>query len=226
MTIEKGRSWGGPAEDPSPASVALGDAELADMAAEAIGRGTHLVARLTGGDLLATLGISGERDRAERAAYPIDLAIAELSVDPLDSQANDRADPRSRLPFVAHLTARRPRNVIADAAAALLGHGPGVTVSVMNAAWLGDLRLGPKAHPNDGLLDVTEGRVRFAERREAMRRARSGSHLPHPALRVVRSSQWGTGFDRPTSIWLDGVDRGQFRSVRVSVIPDALTVVA
>jgi diacylglycerol kinase family enzyme len=95
----------------------------------------------------------------------------------------------------------------------------------MNVASLGPLRLGPKAHPNDGLIDVTEGTVPFRHRREAAKRALSGSHLPHPDLTHRRVAEWQREFSRPASVWLDGVSCGRFRSVRIDLVPDGLVVV-
>lgn len=223
MTIEKGEAWGAPwVDDPTvPAPVELaGDAELSTFLLD---RWTHLPAdrwgdpaidddpvpevTLRSGDLLRTLGLDRPRTGADRYRYPLDVAVARLG----------RGDTTVELPFVAHLTVRnRP----------LSGLGPGLSVAVMNAAWLGDLRLGPRAHPNDGLLDITEGTVGLAQRREATRRARSGSHLPHPGLQVRRRADWERTWDRPVVLWLDGVRRGRVDRVAVSVRPDAVALVA
>ena len=120
-------------------------------------------------------------------------------------------------PFAAHLTVRnRP----------LTGLGPGLSVAVMNAAWLGDLRVGPRAHPNDGLVDVVEGTVGLAQRREATRRARTGTHLPHPGLTTRRVARWDRRWRRPVAVWLDGVRIGRFDEITVDVVPDAGSVVA
>ncbi len=227
MTIEKGQPWGGPAPVPEPNLVAGSDAELAAMAAAAMAIGEHGLVRLTGGDLLATLGVEGVRAPDERHAYPVDLALAHLE----PRAEGSTTDP---LPFVAHLIVGPPhpgglKAMIApltDVVGHLFGHGAGIGVSVMNAAWLGELRLGPRAHPNDGLLDITEGQVGYRERREAAKRARSGSHLPHPALRTTRTAAWHAEFDRPRSVRLDGVDRGRVTKLRVDLVPDAVTVVA
>ncbi len=221
MTIEKGRPWGGPSADPSPAAVAVDDAELASLALRAVDDGGHLTARVLSGDLLTTLGVQGERPERDRNDFPMDLGVAYLG-DTLD----DRSDRSLLVPFVAHLVVAQADAGAVGLLGRLLGHGPSPLVSVMNAAWLGPLRLGPRAHPNDGLLDITEGRVPFAERREANRRARSGSHLPHPALSHRRVAHWECEFEQPMSIVVDGVDRGRHRTVRVEVTPDALTVVA
>lgn len=227
MTIERGRPWGSPAADPEPEHVAEDDVELAAIAGAALTVGESALVRPVAGDLLATLGVDGLRQPGERHDYPIDLALAHLRPEPGQPE-------QGPFPFVAHLTvsparptgAAAPLGLVGGLVARLFEHGPDIEVSVMNAAWLGELRLGPRAHPNDGLLDITEGRVVFRERREAMKRARSGSHVPHPALRTTRSAEWQASFDHPRTIRIDGTDRGRFCEVRVELVPDALVVVA
>jgi hypothetical protein len=218
MTIEKGQTWGEPASPSLTPRHAADDAELARLALDEYRQDGHAVLSVGRGDLLNTLGVSEQRSVGERHAYPIDLAVA--TVDP------EETDDGRVIPFVAHLVVEdRPwpgERLIGP----LLGHGPAITVAVMNAAWFHDLRLGPRAHPNDGRLDVVEGRVGFRERREANRRAKSGSHLPHPSLRTSRTATWQSKFDHPRPLSVDGVDCGLVRSIRVELIPDALTVVA
>lgn len=212
MTIEKGKSWGYEVEPGEQLPTAANDAELAAMASASLDGGSSLRARIAGGDLLATLGLSAGRGDGMEMAYPIDLGLAHLGD---GTEGNEIVRP-----FVAHLTVRRLPGL-----AAMLGHGPGITVSVMNVAAIGNLRLGPKAHPNDGLIDVTEGRVPFRHRREAAQRAMSGSHLPHPDLRHRRVTEWQREFPRPVPIWLDGVSHGRFRTIKVELVPDGLVVV-
>jgi hypothetical protein len=230
VTIEKGRPWGapwaatagaGPVEAESDADLArllapslvgggAGNEERRADGARAVAAGAEIVLR--SGDLLRTIGLERPRPPAERYRYPIDVGIAHLG-----RSADGDGERGVVAPFVAHLTVRdRP----------LVGLGPGLSVAVMNAAWLGDLRLGPRAHPNDGLLDVSEGTVGLTQRREADRRARTGSHLPHPGLRTSRVRRWEHSWGRPVPVWLDGVRRGRFRSVVVEVVPDGAAVVA
>ncbi len=207
MTIEKGSDWGEP-WDPQPgvSPVEVDDdaglAALVDPTA-----GSSPVATVAAGDLLRTLGLDRPRPLGERYRYPIDAVVARL-------RRPDGGELEAC--FVAHLTVRnRP----------FTGIGPGLSLAVMNAAWLGSLRLGPRAHPNDGLVDVTEGTVGLVQRFEANRRATSGAHLPHPQLRTRRSATWETTWPRPVGVWLDGVRRGRFAAVRVEVRPDALSIV-
>lgn len=213
MTIEKGRAWGEPwvPDDGTGLSEAADDAGLAALLGPAVEAGSGadrhpvLVHR---GDLLRTLGLDAPRPPDQRFWYPIDVGVAHLSA--------TGSEPVEAV-FVAHLTVRnRP----------LTGIGPGLSLAVMNAAWLGPLRLGPRAHPNDGVLDVVEGTVGLAQRREGTRRARSGDHLPHPGLKTSRVRTWERQWRRPVAIWLDGVRRGRFDRVTVEVLPDAARVVA
>jgi diacylglycerol kinase family enzyme len=113
--------------------------------------------------------------------------------------------------FVAHLVARTRmwnRAVIA-----------------MNAQWLGPWNLGPRAHPNDGLLDAFDARLGLADLWKVRRRLPAGAHLPHPRIKESRTAAIQFELDRPTAVRLDGeeVDRGTTLAIRLE--PDALRVV-
>ena len=60
---------------------------------------------------------------------------------------------------------------------------------------------------------------------QAWRRLPSGTHVPHPRIRVQSTGALQTTFDPPLRIWLDGVDRGEVANVSLRVEGDALTVV-
>jgi hypothetical protein len=198
MTISKGGTWGHAGRLEPGAPTARDDAELAHLVAE--GR-TDVPIGLLGGDLHRTLG-SPPADRLHDGGmvYPIDV----LEV---------RLDDRDPVVAVAHVVARR---------GALWRHE---TAVAMNAAFVGPLDLGPRAHPDDGLVDVTVGRLAWRERRLARSRMLSGSHLPHPALRTSRVRRWEIELERPTPVALDGVDAGVARHLVVEVLPDRARVI-
>ncbi len=202
MTIRKGEGWGRRAPLPPDGVVVHSDAEARSVVLAALREDRPLpTVGLLGGDLCRTLGGLGDVGRLhseEAMTFPIDLGHATI-------------DGRSDL-FVAHLIARR-------------SWWRGRAVAVMNAQWLGDWDLGPRSHPNDGLLDATDGDLALGDRWVARRRARTGSHLPHPALRTVRSRAMSFDFAPPLDIRLDGVDVGRAAHLEVSVQPDALSVV-
>lgn len=156
------------------------------------------VVSVTSGDLHRTLGLDGGR-RAEPLWFPIDLAW--LSV-----------DGAPELPFVAHAVARTRT---------WLGEG----AIMMNAAWIGNRYLGPKAHPNDGLLDITTGSLPVRQLIAAANRSKTGTHLPHPALTVQRVGSWSRTFDRPRFVRLDGHIAGRGRRLECRVESDWFTLV-
>ena len=92
----------------------------------------------------------------------------------------------------------------------------------MNAEWLGEWKVAPRAHPGDGLLDVLDGSLPLRQRLQARRRARFGDHLPHPAIRTCRVSSLSVTFEPPRGVWLDGRFVARCRSLELAVEPDAL----
>ena len=151
-----------------------------------------------GGDLHRSLGAP---DRAEdRMGYPVDLGFVRLDGGP-------------ELPFAAHVVARRRG-------------WRGRFVVVLNAAFVGEWHVGPRAHPNDGRLDVIDGQLRLRQALAVRRRLATGSHLPHPGLVTssVRSGSWS--FDRPTNVLIDGRRAGSARVLDVRIVPDAGLIVA
>jgi hypothetical protein len=184
--------------------VAGDDAELAALAHRDGSTGTRPVLAVGAGDVLRTLGLGDHQGpeppaRDDRLAFPFDLGLAHL-------------DDGSTTPFAAHVVARRR-----------LWAGPFVVVC--NVGWIGRWYAGPRAHPNDGLLDVIRGALPFRQRVEARRRIVTGSHLPHPALTTHRVARWDQRFDRPVSVEADGEVVGTTRGLRVEVRPDSFVVV-
>jgi hypothetical protein len=153
--------------------------------------------RIRGGDLWRSLGGSGGGPDVRR--LPVDLLRVEA----------DGATWRA----VAHVVARRS-----------WWRGP--IVAVMNVDRLGDWDVAPRAHPDDGRADVVEvdPAMPIRARWQARRRLPSGSHVPHPQLAVRRIAADAWTFARPQRLWVDGVERGTVRSLRVVVEPDAAVV--
>ena len=96
----------------------------------------------------------------------------------------------------------------------------------MNAQWLGEWNAGPKAHPNDGRLDVYEATLGVADRLKVRSRIRAGAHLPHPGIKERRTAAVQVEFARPTPLFLDGEPVGSARTLSVRLEPDAIRVVA
>jgi hypothetical protein len=100
-------------------------------------------------------------------------------------------------------------------------HGP--IVAVMNVDHVGNWNVAPRAHPNDGRVDVVEvaASMTLRERWQARSRLAGGTHVPHPAITTttVRTRSWQ--FDRPMTVWVDGARAGTAISVSIEVVPDA-----
>ena len=201
MIIQKGQPWGESGALPEHGVVVESDAAARAVVEEARRQGRPFPPLgLIGGDLCRTLGGPGDeaRLRTTRAVtFPIDLG--EVLV-----------DGHFHL-FVAHLVARNLswRRVFV----------------AMNAQWHGRWNMGPRAHPNDGLLDTYDARLGLVDVARVRARLHHGGHLPHPGIRERRAPAVQVDLGRPVPVRLDGmvVRRGRLLSVRVE--PDALTVV-
>ena len=195
--IRKGEVWGRPVDLDGTEPEAGTDAEVARL----LGGPLDSPVVLRGGDLYHSLG--------GRASSPVDLDGSVMAL-PIDLVAV-RVDGVDRV-AAAHVVARRR-------------WWSGEFAVAMNGTHLGEWNLGPKAHPNDGLIDVTTGRLDVRDRWEARRRAHTGTHLPHPALSTSRVTSTVWTFDRPTPVYVDGVAVGSARRVELEVQPDRGSVV-
>ena len=195
--IAKGEPWGAPGELPDGGVVVRSDAEAAAALHDARRDRRPLPALgLLGGDLCRTLG-GGGGSELQGVRFTVDLGEALL-------------DGRLHL-FVAHLVARTRLWTRAFVA--------------LNAQWLGDWNLGPRAHPNDGLLDTYDARLPLGQLLAVRARLHHGAHLPHPNIKERRTAALQVELDRPLAVRLDGAPAGKATVVSVRVQPDALTVV-
>jgi hypothetical protein len=154
---------------------------------------------LTGGDLFRSLGAPAPRDPAQRVAID-GIAVV------LDGDRTFAA--------VAHVIARRS-----------WWRGP--ILACMNVDHLRDWNVAPRAHPNDGVLDVVEcsARMSIRDRWAARRRLPQGTHVPHPDVSIVRVASREWTFDRPRRVWIDGRPVGTAHRLAVDVVPDRYDVV-
>lgn len=94
---------------------------------------------------------------------------------------------------------------------------------VSNSGILRGRNLLPRAHPNDGRVDVLEVRsMTLRQRFLSWHRALRGDHLPHPGLAVsqTRSIELAVGPGRVLT--LDG-RRRRCESCVITVVPDCWT---
>ena len=203
MPIRRGESWGDAVPVPTGLRMVHSDAEASEVIGVALASGTHMPdVALVAGDLARTMGgaTTGRfTDGRDVVRAPVDLWRVET----------DTWSGWS----LAHVVMRR-------------GWWHGGLVLAMNAQFLGDYDVAPRSHPYDGRLDVIEvqAAMTLRARLQARRRARSGTHLPHPMLQTSQRTAWESTVRTPHAVWVDGVNRGRSRTLRVTMHPDPVVV--
>ena len=153
---------------------------------------------LSGGDLARTLGVRQPFDpSATNQLLPIDAIEVGL----------DEAPP---ILAVAHIRV----------GSWLYGE----LIAVMNAAFVGQRNLAPRAHPGDGRVDVVTLRLDMTDRIKARRRMTTGTHVPHPDITVRRSAEGVLEFERPRRVLIDGIRRTRATVISYRVRPEAFVV--
>ena len=207
MTIRKGEQWG------EPCSAPIGLLEFAterDLGEHVRGKGIIPEAVLKSGTLIQALGIAAPTTDRERIKVLIDL----IKVAYTDLDGRDRDD----IAVGSVLIGRR----------SWLGD----VYIVSNCGYLGTRELLSKAHPNDGVMDVltVSSLMPFMQRLQAWRRIPTSSHLPHPDISTKQTERfsWPIVGDEARSkgarLVIDGESLGLVKSVRMQVIPDAITL--
>jgi len=197
MPIAKGSPYGEPGDLPAGGVVVRSDAEAAAaLQAARSERRPFPALGLLGGDLCRTLG-GGGGPELQGVRFPVDLGEVLL-------------DGRLHL-FVAHLVVRNWLWTRAFVA--------------MNAQWLGQWNLGPRAHPNDGFLDTYDVHLTPNQLLPVRSRLHHGAHLPHPGIKERRTAALQVELKLPLTVRLDGTAVGKAKVISVRVEPDALTVV-
>jgi len=196
MTIEKGAAWG--TRDNAPADLLVTDDEAA--LARAVGDGIRHVA-LRDGDLLRALGLDdATTPRAGETALllPCDALRVRL----------DDAPAITAVSTVVVGGPLRPRLI------------------ATSGGFVGGANVAPRAHANDGVLDVLVVSPAMPLRQwfAARQRMRLGDHLPHPHLETRRAASHDISFDSAQLVRIDGAKHGRARRVRIEVSPDAFVL--
>jgi hypothetical protein len=201
MPVRPGEAWGSDGVLPPDGVVVRTDAEARTVVEGARRDGREIpVLGLLGGDLCRTLGGTGDERRLREGGV---LAEVDLGAALVDGRLHW---------FVAHLVARR-------------GWLRGPIVALMNAQFLGEWDVAPRAHPGDGKLDRLSVSMGAADRLQARTRLRSGTHVPHPGIAVAQVTATQLEFERPTRVRLDGEVVAEARTISIRVEPAALRVV-
>lgn len=197
MTIEKGQDWGQSGTAPSDVRVASSDPDVADR--------LDRVVTLSGGDLHRGLG----EPRRVKPGDPCTM----LPVDALRVDVTTVAGESVTFAAVAHVCVGR------------FG-GRGGFEAVVNAGFVQGLNLTPRGHPGDGRLELisVSPEMTWRQRRMARRRARTGTHLPHPEIVVSQVETWTTERRDRRRLAVDGVEVAGWSTVSVRVMPGRVHV--
>ena len=103
----------------------------------------------------------------------------------------------------------------------------GSFVILSNSGFWNGVHIAPRSHPNDGEADLVSisPEMPFRQRFLARRRARTGTHLPHPMLSARRCSEFSHHKVSPRErLTIDGRAIDNWVSIEVSIIPDFWSV--
>lgn len=203
MPIKSGSEWGESYRDGCPVNVASTDSEIGRIVEESWDNAMEVpVIGVIGGDIWRAAGspIGGEARLDSSSARAASIDVAEVLIE-------DR-----RYAAVAHVFFLR-------------NWWRGAITAIMNSEWRGSWRVAPRAHPNDGWLDLLAGDLSLHQRWLARQRIKSGEHLPNSNLDSRRIKEFTHSFPRRTRAIIDGVSVGDCQTVAVRVIPDAISIV-
>ena len=197
MTIEKGQPWGTAGIVPSGLNVARSDREVIDSGSPCA---------VSAGNLHAALGRPSVKNPGDECMLlPVDGMRVEV----------ERPDGT-----------REVLHAVSDVTVGSWWARSGWVV-VSNTGHIGSLNLLPRAHPNDGRLDVLvlAGSMGYRERMTARGRARTGSHLSHPDLSVKAVTEWAHTRRGRERLRVDGSRVAEWSRIVVMVEPDRWLVV-
>jgi hypothetical protein len=200
MSIAKGSSWGVAQEFPAGAPIASSNRELRRLVLAG-----ETIIGLTGGELFRTVGGPSAPDRIVRND-PDNLPM-HLPVDLIEVQLDETRSER----FVTHL----------------FGHDRlwRTLVAAMNCDFWRRYQLGPRAHPGDGVIDVYSADLSPADLVKVVPRAKTGTHVPHPSISLLRSPAPDLTLTRRIQLEADDAPIGSAQHLQFEVLADAITIV-
>lgn len=204
MTIEKGKPWGQEILVPDSVVSIGGDYELAQIDKTA-------VCVLSGGDLWRALG--------EPVIKSVGSTATAVEVDAIE----------------VTITLRGVERVVIASSSIEIGSWvsksllkPFRYVALTNSGILSGCNIAPRAHPNDGYLHVmnVEASMPLMQRVISRRRAKTGSHIPHPNISVSRINAFELIREtRNETLRIDGRTIREWDSLTVRVLPDYWNVI-
>lgn len=194
MTIKKGEEWGERISVPHDFHIAEDDADLASYE-------PNEIIALRRGDMHRALGqptIPGSTP--ECTSVHVDALLCRITM--RDGSISERY------------------------AASSVSFGTwwsGEYVIVSNSGFFQGLNIAPRSHPNDGIVELFTISIAMSWRQRflARRRARTGTHIPHPNLSIQRVQHHSTArTDRRQRLSLDGRAVADWERIDIEVAAD------
>lgn len=198
MTIQKGQDWGIPITAPLNFEIAH-----TDVAASRMKSGIPFA--LSGGDVYVSLG-SPQVPKASHSCREVQIDALQYKIEGTNGQLSEDV-------AFSHVCVGRW----------FLGR----FIAITNCGFIDALNTSPRAHANDGEFDFFEldAEMSLRQRFLAHKKARTGTHLPHPKLRSRRSTFVElTNISGAESLSIDGQNIKDWSSVSVEILPDYWSV--
>ena len=216
MTIRKFGSYGSSVSRPPMLNVLRSDLEISQ---HYVSGDTAAPCTLTNGSIAQSLGISSETSNDDPLHDPLhDQQMTLVNIDLLQIDYQTTASSNAN-------SSTSSRIVIAGTLALQQRTQLSTCLILSNSGILHGRDVLPRAHPNDGFVDVLEvdPKITVRQRATAWRRSATGSHLPHPSIRVSRSIdfQWS---GRPAQMIADGVTYKGVVWLQCTVLADAMSI--
>lgn len=204
MTIRKGEEWGTPVVAPDGILQVASDDVIALHQSD-------VVMSLEGGDLFEALGCPQVvTPGAMCTLLPVDAIHIEVTL-PNGTTQVMRAASCVEIGSFSPRFGQRSRYVC-----------------ISNAGIVKNRNLTPRAHPNDGFLDVlhVSKEIALRDRLQAMKRSHTGTHIPHPDISATRGTEFA--YDNDGNRETLHIDHRKFSSwthIHITVIPDYWKIV-
>jgi diacylglycerol kinase family enzyme len=99
----------------------------------------------------------------------------------------------------------------------------GRLICLSNGGFIGPRNVSPRAHPNDGFVDVMslDSSMDLRQRLRARHKSILGTHTPHPLVEAgrVRSMELSS-LSRTEALRIDGRRIRRWTSVQIEIVPD------
>lgn len=199
MTIRKGEEWGRRATVPASFFIAEDDHDAASQPPQ-----TPFA--LCRGDMYAALGHPRlPVHHHDCTIVPVDALVCHITF------ANNTEEETRAFSHITVGSWWKGRHIV-----------------VSNSGFINALNIAPRSHPNDGEFDVVHlsADMPMRQRFIARRRAKTGTHVPHPDISIRRHTELHISrAAQQERLSIDGVAVSQWKDISISLEPDFWEVI-